>query len=57
MSSNAEELIADVLPLVESALNGLDELAELWGDEGKFRRMRDKLREAVAKLKESPHAH
>ncbi len=32
---------------VASALESMDELAELWGDEGKFRRCRDRLRVLV----------
>ncbi len=34
---------------VRSVLQQLDELAEVWGDEGKFRRCRDRLRDAIAK--------
>jgi hypothetical protein len=32
---------------IKSVLIQLDELAELWGDEGKFRRCRDRLRDLV----------
>jgi len=32
---------------VQSVITQLDELAELWGDEGKFRRCRDRLRKLV----------
>lgn len=32
---------------VTISLQQLDELAELWGDEGKFRRVRDRMREAL----------
>ena len=39
--------IFDELRLI---LQGLDELAELWGDEAKFRRMRDRLRAVLAKI-------
>lgn len=34
---------------VASVLAKLDELAEIWGDEGVFRRCRDRLRMAVRK--------
>ncbi len=34
---------------VRSVLQQLDELTEVWGDEGKFRRCRDRLRDAIAK--------
>ena len=37
---------------VASALGQLDELAELWGDEGKFRRCRDRLRAALKRDRE-----
>ena len=33
---------------IASVLQMLDELAELWGDEGKFRACRDRLRKLVA---------
>jgi len=32
---------------IREVLRQLDELAELWGDEGKFRRCRDRLRNLV----------
>lgn len=44
--SLAEEVFA-LRAEVASVLQSLDELAELWGDEGKFRRCRDRLREAL----------
>ena len=35
---------------VEAVLVMMDELATVWGDEGVFRRCRDRLREALAKV-------
>lgn len=37
-----------LLSETEIVLAQLDELAEVWGDEGKFRRCRDRLRQAIA---------
>lgn len=45
--------LEDLRTEVASVLAMLDELAELWGDEGKFRRCRDRLRAAVKKGGES----
>ena len=38
---------ASVNSAVANVLQQLDELAELWGDEGKFRRCRDRLRKLL----------
>ena len=35
---------------VESVLGELDHLAEVWGDEGVFRRCRDRLRKALSEV-------
>lgn len=39
---------------IASVLTQLDELAELWGDEGKFRRCRDRLRQLVTNPPATP---
>ena len=38
---------------VQTSLNQLDQLAEIWGDEGVFRWCRDRLRSALAKAREA----
>lgn len=44
------DVISHTRDEVKSVLAQLDELAELWGDEGKFRRCRDRLRKLVNKV-------
>lgn len=39
--------LGDIQNEISSVLQMLDELAELWGDEGKFRACRDRLRKLV----------
>lgn len=43
--------LAELIEGVSNVLIQLDRLAEVWGDEGVFRRCRDGLRESVAKAK------
>jgi len=43
------EPLRDLIDEVADVLDQLDRLAEIWGDEGVFRRCRDGLRRAVAK--------
>jgi hypothetical protein len=40
----------DMLAELRSILGQLDQLAEIWGDEGVFRRCRDRLRSLCAKI-------
>ena len=40
-----------LLSEAENVLAQLDEMAEVWGDEGKFRRCRDRLRQAIEDAK------
>lgn len=55
---DADECECDPLPQfaaeAESILVNLDQLAEVWGDEGVFRRCRDRLRALTMKMKEWP---
>lgn len=44
---DARDRLKDVLGEVESVLGQLDDLAQVWGDEGVFRRCRDRLRKLV----------
>lgn len=39
-----KEALIRIQDEIREVLRQLDELAELWGDEGKFRRCRDRLR-------------
>lgn len=50
--NGSEILRRDDMNEVASVLMMLDELAELWGDEGKFRACRDRLRNLVPKTSE-----
>ena len=40
-----------VVPEVRAVIEQLDALAEVWGDEGVFRRCRDRLKDAVGMAK------
>jgi hypothetical protein len=55
---DADECDCDPLPRfaaeAESILAQLDNLAEVWGDEGVFRRCRDRLRALADKMKGWP---
>lgn len=42
-----ERRVGEILAEVKSVLEYLDELATVWGDEGVFRRCRDRLRNLV----------
>lgn len=46
-SAHESERHAELRAAVTTSLQQLDELAELWGDEGKFRAARDRLRKAL----------
>ena len=50
----ADQRIAELEFEVRSVLVELDHLAAVWGDEGVFRRCRDRLRSAVDKTQEPP---
>ena len=40
-----------IVPEVRAVIEQLDSLAEVWGDEGVFRRCRDRLKDAVGMVK------
>lgn len=46
-SDDAIDAMDQINDEIKSVLMSLDELTELWGDEGKFRRCRDRLRHLV----------
>lgn len=50
----AEAMLESDRAEVGAVLRMLDELAQMWGDEGVFRTCRDRLRKLVAEDKEKP---